>query len=109
MLNDIQPPSVLTTALSGVDSDSDSILTPDVAPTTPLAASVTHGGALTQPPLSSIAEARTNSGGEDTEDEEDDQEGGWKSATRHNSVDETVIKTGYLWKKGERRKASISY
>ena len=55
--------------------------------------------------LSSIAERRSGSG-EDTEDEDD--EGGWKTAegteqTRA-SFDESVIKTGYLWKKGERRK-----
>ncbi len=65
-----------------------------------------HGVALAQAPLSAIAE-RSNSG-EDTEDEDDEEEGGWKSAASrvgtHDSVDESVIKAGYLWKKGERRK-----
>jgi len=83
-------------------------LTPDV-----LTPGGVHGGSLhvgasvSQPPLSSIAERRSNSG-EDTEDEEDAIAGGWKtadvSAKPRNSVDESVIKAGYLWKKGERRK-----
>ncbi|KAG6841431.1 hypothetical protein C0991_011101 [Blastosporella zonata] len=65
-----------------------------------------HAGS-SMPPLSSIAERRSGSG-EDSEEEEEEEEGGWKSADvrgrpRH-SVDESVIKSGYLWKKGERRK-----
>ncbi|KIM40019.1 hypothetical protein M413DRAFT_446908 [Hebeloma cylindrosporum] len=106
-----------TGPVSGTESDSDSILTPDV--------SVPHAGggggsshnaagggggggtSSSQPPLSSIAERRSDSG-EDTEDEVA-VEGGWKTADvranrRRNSVDESVIKAGYLWKKGERRK-----
>ncbi|KAJ8519065.1 hypothetical protein ONZ45_g3943 [Pleurotus djamor] len=65
-------------------------------------------GASSHPPLSSIAERRSGSG-EDTEDEEEDEDG-FKAADPkakalpRGSVDETVIKTGYLWKKGERRK-----
>jgi hypothetical protein len=62
--------------------------------------------------LSSIAERRSGSG-EDSEDEdEDEQEGGWKMADGkqqpgpRGSADESVIKAGYLWKKGERRKVS---
>lgn len=59
-----------------------------------------------QHPLSSIAERRSGSG-EDS-DEEEEEEGGWKSADirgkPRDSVDESVIKSGYLWKKGERRK-----
>lgn len=82
--------------MSGTESDSDSILTPDVSMSI---------GPSSQPPLSSIAERRSNSG-EDTEDEEDAVEGGWKTADikPRSSVDECVIKAGYLWKKGERRK-----
>lgn len=64
-----------------------------------------------QPLLSSIAERRSGSGGEDSEDEDaDEEEGGWKTADArkapfpHGSADESVIKAGYLWKKGERRK-----
>jgi len=56
------------------------------------------------PPLSSIAELRTGSG----EDSEDDVEAGWETtdiqAKARGSLDEGVIKAGYLWKKGERRK-----
>lgn len=59
-------------------------------------------------PLSSIAEVRDGSGGEDSEEEEEEEEGGWKTAdvpsNPHGSLDEGVIKAGYLWKKGERRK-----
>ena len=74
-------------------------------------ASGLHAGASSQPPLSSIAERRSDSG-EDTEDEEDAIEGGWKTADvqakPRGSIDESVIKAGYLWKKGERRKVGIS-
>ncbi|KAF8920358.1 hypothetical protein CPB85DRAFT_1211936 [Mucidula mucida] len=99
-VNSPRPP---VASISGTESDSDSILSPDVTPSGMVGAGG-HGGAMTQPPLSSIAEARSNSGGEDTDDDEDEEEGGWKTAARHNSVDESVIKAGYLWKKGERRK-----
>jgi hypothetical protein len=68
--------------------------------------SSTAGGAFPGP-LTSIAERRAGSG-EDSEDEEEEEAGGWKTAdTRvktHGSVEEGVIKAGYLWKKGERRK-----
>lgn len=106
-----KPQSISVAAVSGTESDSDSILTPDIHPisTSGMVTGVTgsaHGAALTQAPLSAIAE-RSNSG-EDTEDEDDEEEGGWKSAASrvgtHDSVDESVIKAGYLWKKGERRK-----
>jgi hypothetical protein len=117
MLNNILQPSNLSTGpVSGTESDSDSILTPDVS--TPLAGGSSHsapggvhaGTSSSQPPLSSIAERRSDSG-EDTEDEVA-VEGGWKTAdVRANrprsSADESVIKAGYLWKKGERRKVHI--
>lgn len=65
------------------------------------------GAAATQPPLSVIAE-RGSGSGEESEEGTDDEEGGWRvedfSAATRGSLDETVIKTGYLWKKGERRK-----
>ncbi|KAL0579045.1 hypothetical protein V5O48_002938 [Marasmius crinis-equi] len=95
-----KPPPVNVPPVSGTESDSDSILTPDAWTMSPSGtAGPNHYG------LSSIAERRSGSG-EDTEDEDD--EGGWKTAegteqTRA-SFDESVIKAGYLWKKGERRK-----
>lgn len=58
-------------------------------------------------PLSSIAEKGDGSGNEDSdEDDVDEGEGGWKTppVRSRSAADETVIKTGYLWKKGERRK-----
>lgn len=66
---------------------------------------------LQQQPLSSIAERRSGSG-EDSEDDDDEGEGGWKTAqvgegNAQGSIDESVIKTGYLCKKGERRKVRI--
>ncbi|KAF9532463.1 hypothetical protein CPB83DRAFT_846830 [Crepidotus variabilis] len=93
--------------VSGTESDSDSIiLTPDVS--SPSGSHAIHvGGSSTQPPLTSIAERRSGSG-EDTEDDEEGGEGEWKTAdirtNVRNSLDEKVLKAGYLWKKGERRK-----
>lgn len=67
------------------------------------------GTSMVQHPLSSIAERRSGSG-EDS-DEEEEEEGGWRSVTVRekpcDSVDEGVIKSGYLWKKGERRKVIV--
>lgn len=88
--------------VSGTESDSDSILTPEVS--SPSGGHAIHvGGSSSQPPLTSIAERRSGSG-EDTEDED----GEWKTAdvrpSVRNSLDEKVLKAGYLWKKGERRK-----
>lgn len=99
--------------VSGTESDSDSVFTPDVISPSPVAPASVSGAhvaaaAAAPPPLQSIAERRSQSGGEESEEDEEDEEGGWRahdvtSATR-GSLDETVIKTGYLWKKGERRK-----
>ena len=67
------------------------------------------GTSALQHPLSSIAERRSGSG----EDSEDEGEGGWQSADvrtkPRNSTDEGVIKSGYLWKKGERRKVIVIF
>jgi hypothetical protein len=64
-----------------------------------------------KPPLTSIAERR-NGSGDESEEDEDEEEGGWKTADvrgkPRGSADETVIKAGYLWKKGERRKVRAS-
>ncbi|KAF7791753.1 hypothetical protein EIP86_002777 [Pleurotus ostreatoroseus] len=63
-------------------------------------------GTTTQPPLSSIAERRSGSG-EESEEDEEDEDGGWRAETleqARGSHDETVLMSGYLWKKGERRK-----
>ena len=60
-------------------------------------------------PLSAIAERPDVSGGDDSEEEED-EEGGWKTPTPapyNTSKDEGVLKAGYLWKKGERRKVML--
>jgi pleckstrin homology domain-containing family A member 1/2 len=69
-----------------------------------------HSATSAMPPLSSIAE-RGSASGEDSEEEEE-EEGGWRSADvkgkPRDSVDESVIKSGYLWKKGERRKVPLS-
>jgi len=57
--------------------------------------------------LSAIAERRSDSG----EDSEDEDEGGWKrtdvrSPPVSHPTDESVLKAGYLWKKGKRRKVT---
>ncbi|KAI0687735.1 hypothetical protein BC835DRAFT_1224480, partial [Cytidiella melzeri] len=100
-------PAVTTAPISGTESDSDSVLSPEnhsVPPLTPI--SLSHGvGSLTHPPLQVIAERRSS--GEESEEDEEDEEDGWKTQTAgrpRGSHDETVLKTGYLWKKGERRK-----
>ncbi|KAG6910840.1 hypothetical protein DXG01_007155 [Tephrocybe rancida] len=100
-------PSIISTdaPVSGTESDSDSLMSPSLMATQGLSGSL-HAG-TSMPPLSSIAERRSGSG-EDSEEEEEEEEGGWKSADirgrPQDSVDESVIKSGYLWKKGERRK-----
>jgi len=71
------------------------------------------GTSSLQQPLSSIAERRSPSGEDSDEEEEEEEEGGWRSAdVRANlrlSVDEVVVKSGYLWKKGERRKVFLLF
>lgn len=89
------------------------MFSPEAALPSPLSATGMYfPGALTQPPLQSIAERRSGSGGEESEEDEEDEEGGWRAETleqeqARGSHDETVLKTGYLWKKGERRKVGI--
>ncbi|KAI0671470.1 hypothetical protein C8Q78DRAFT_973299 [Trametes maxima] len=104
-------PTLSSVAVSGTESDSDSVFSPDVVSPSPMSTTSVSGVMLgtpsSQPPLSSIAERRSGSG-EESEEGTDDEEGGWRvedaSAATRGSLDETVIKTGYLWKKGERRK-----
>jgi pleckstrin homology domain-containing family A member 1/2 len=57
-----------------------------------------------QQPLQSIAERRSGSG--DESDEDEDEEGEWRMADKSKARDEEeyVVKSGYLWKKGSRRK-----
>lgn len=68
-----------------------------------------HGGSVggSQPPLSSIAERRSASGDE-TEDEDEPADSGWRTPDNRtkptNTGEERILKSGYLWKKGERRK-----
>ncbi|GLB40336.1 putative PH domain containing protein [Lyophyllum shimeji] len=104
-----KPPPVSTSVdgpVSGTESDSDSILSPNITSSGQGLGGSLHAGSSMQPPLSSIAERQSGSG-EDS-DEEEEEEGGWKSADirghARDSIDESVIKSGYLWKKGERRK-----
>ncbi|EIW84311.1 PH-domain-containing protein [Coniophora puteana RWD-64-598 SS2] len=96
--------------VSGTESDSDPCMSPELH--SPLSQGLSPGGILVagsaaQPPLSSIAERDAISG---EESDEDDEEGGWHqgqvgiSRATQGSTDEGVIKAGYLWKKGERRK-----
>ena len=82
---------------------------------TPIASSMSGMhivGSSSQPPLTSIAERRSGSG-EESEEDDEDEEGGWRAEAverGRGSQDETVLMSGYLWKKGERRKVrSTSY
>ncbi|KAG6862509.1 hypothetical protein C0995_000057 [Termitomyces sp. Mi166 len=89
--------------ISSTESDSDSILTPSLMTSSAQGISSSFHTGSSMPPLSSIAERRSGSG-EDSEEEEED---GWKSADvrgQRQNLEEGVIKSGYLWKKGERRK-----
>ncbi|TRM64287.1 hypothetical protein BD626DRAFT_491338 [Schizophyllum amplum] len=97
-------PSPAPLSVSGTESDSDSIISPDVY-------SPAGGQFVPQQPLSAIAERRSVSGGEDSEDEDDaDGAGGWRTASEASAPrgplgeGTTILKAGYLWKKGERRK-----
>lgn len=80
--------------MSGTESDSESVLISDASMSMGQVGSSLHAGVLT-----SIAERRSNSV-EDTEDEDDAAEGGWKTADvqakPRGSIDESVIKAGYL-------------
>jgi len=97
-------PKVVLGQASGTESDSDSVLSPEVT-TSAMGHSMFHTGNPGQPPLSSIAESRSVDN--DESDDDDAVEGGWRTPDLRqprNSADETVIKSGYLTKKGQRRK-----
>jgi hypothetical protein len=91
------------------DSASDSLIHPDVFSASTHAPPAPGGlftSSISQPGLSSIAERHSGSG-EDSDDGDDEDEGirtvKVQGHTR-GSANEGVIKSGYLWKKGERRK-----
>lgn len=111
--------------MSGTESDSDSFLSPDHSPhaTSATHFSVPHHvhtlapSSSTTKHLSAIAERRSGSDGEETEEDEEDELDGeeWQRGvsksfevtqrlTRQSHDSDCAIKTGYLGKKGERRK-----
>ncbi|KAH9921881.1 uncharacterized protein B0H18DRAFT_879845 [Fomitopsis serialis] len=100
-----------TVPMSLYASDSEDIVFPESSnnvPNVTVTASALATSPSSQPPaLSAIAERRDGSG-EESEEDEDEGEGGWRTAdgkrAQRGSYDETVLMTGYLWKKGERRK-----
>jgi hypothetical protein len=99
-------------AVSGTESDSDSILSPEnqtLTPSTSTSAGALYTPNISQPPLTSIAEGPLPS--EDSEDdrEADEDVGEGKEVHKRKSSDETIIKSGYLWKKGERRKVHSGF
>ena len=93
-------------ALSGTESDSDSQMqVSDVGSSLTVGSggpSIFASGS--QHPLQSIAERR--SGSCDESDEDEDEEGEWRVAdkAKRDGDEDSVTKTGYLWKKGSRRK-----
>ncbi|CAE6519049.1 unnamed protein product [Rhizoctonia solani] len=97
-----------TAPLSGTESDSDvgGALASSFSP------SVTSQGMTSEfssslQPLSAIAEKRNPSGEETDEDDEDEDDRAFvtRGPADKEVKDEVVIKSGFLWKKGERRKA----
>ncbi|KAF8688909.1 PH domain, partial [Rhizoctonia solani] len=96
-----------TSALSGTESDSDAggALASSFSPSV-TSQGITSEFSTSLQPLSAIAERR-NPSGEET-DEDDDEEDGRVFPTRvpaeKEVKDEAVIKSGFLCKKGERRK-----
>lgn len=92
--------------VSGPESDSDG---PSGSYFSPPQTTAVGDLSTSQPPLGVITE-RLNADGEESDD---DEEGGeWQAPATpsefddHNH-DDAVIKSGYLWKKGERRKVHI--
>lgn len=95
-------------AVSGTESDSDSILSPEnqtLTPSTSTSAGALYASNISQPPLSAIAEASHMSEDSDDDREVDEETVEGKAVHQRKSSDETIVKSGYLWKKGERRKA----
>jgi hypothetical protein len=102
-------PAVATSqqAVSGTESDSDSILSPEnsaLTPSTSTSAGALYASNISQPPLDSIAEGPLVSEDSDDDREPDEDVDESKAVHTRKSSDETIIKSGYLWKKGERRK-----
>jgi len=101
-------PNVATSQqpISGTESDSDSILENQaLTPSTSISGGALYASNVSQPPLDSIAEGPLASEDSDDDREPDEDVGEGKSIHKRKSSDETIIKSGYLWKKGERRKA----
>ena len=103
--NKITPPA--GGLVSGTESDSDSVFSPDHASPSAHAASVS-GSSSAPPPLSAIVERRGPAGGEDSEDDEDDNDAPFMAGDGDgdgpHKAGESDLRAGYLWKKGERRK-----
>ncbi|KAH6913183.1 PH domain-containing protein [Coprinopsis sp. MPI-PUGE-AT-0042] len=100
-VHSVTRPKIALGHVSGTESDSDSVLTPDVS--TALTGHSAFANPSSQPPLSSIAE-RSPDCGVDTDEE--DAAGGWRTpdARRQKGDGDSVIKSGYLSKKGMRRR-----
>lgn len=100
-------------AVSDRESDSESVVvSPDLSnnvPNVTITGTALATSPSQHPALSAIAERRDGSG-EESEEDEDEGEGGWRTAdnkkSQRGSYDETVLMSGYLWKKGERRKVN---
>ena len=98
--------------MSGTESDSDSILSPEnpaLTPSTSASGGALYASNISQPPLDSIAEGPLVSEDSDDDREPDEDVDESKAAHKRKSSDETIIKSGYLWKKGERRKVRSDF
>jgi hypothetical protein len=95
--------------LSGTESDSDSHsqnqLSPDASSSFFSPTVTTPGGqTIPHPPLSAIDEGDSDGDGDEDEDDTEGEGVGWRSVDGPHHDEESVIKAGYLWKKGVRRK-----
>ncbi|KZS94154.1 PH-domain-containing protein [Sistotremastrum niveocremeum HHB9708] len=92
---------------SGTESDSDSYISPDHGINTSASIHTPGPASVHHAPLSSIAEAQTPDGEETDDDDEEEPDASEllnRRTTEEERKGEGVIKAGYLWKKGERRK-----
>ena len=69
-----------------------------------------HSSSASAPhPLTAIAEASAQSAEDDSEEDEVEGEARYRGRERLGELGEAVIKSGYLWKKGERRKVRVVF
>ncbi|KIJ51431.1 hypothetical protein M422DRAFT_26849 [Sphaerobolus stellatus SS14] len=97
--------SVSPNTLSGTESDSDSQVFMDVGSPVAHPTGVSYASSSKEP-LQSIAE-RESASCDESDDDEDEEGNEWRIAGKkeeQREEEEKIVKSGYLWKKGSRRK-----